>query len=251
MKILMYDVETSPNLAQVFGLFNQNLSIKQVRESSRVICWAAKWYGKPKVYFNSVHHSPSFDMTEELHNLLSEADAVCHYNGRAFDTKIMNREFLLHDLAPPDPYHEIDLLSVVRQRFKFPSNKLDFVCQELGLGAKTDHEGFELWVKCLEGDESAWKRMERYNRNDVKMLEKLYERLLPWIKTHPNHGLYMDTDRPVCPNCGSNHVIKKGYEYTQTMVYRRYRCGKCQTPIKGRKNVMSPEERENILAQSK
>lgn len=249
MNILLYDVETSPNLAQVFGLFNQNLSIKQVRESSRVICWAAKWYGKPKIYYNSIHKSPSFDMVDQLHGLLSEADAVCHYNGRSFDTKIMNREFLLHDLNPPEPSHEIDLLNVVRKRFKFPSNKLDFVCQELGLGGKTDHEGFELWVKCLEGDSAAWKRMERYNKNDVKMLEKLYEKLLPWIQTHPNHALYTDTDRPLCTNCGSAKVQSRGYDKTKTQMYRRFQCQECFTWLRSRFN--ETQNRENILTQVK
>ncbi len=251
MNILLFDVETSPSLAQVFGLFNQNISIKQVRESSRLICWAAKWYGKPKIYFDSIHESSSFDMSENLHGLLSNADATVHYNGSNFDTKIMNREFVLHDLPPPEPYHEIDLLKVVRQRFKFPSNKLDFVCQELGIGSKTDHEGFDLWVKCLEGNNEAWKRMKRYNKQDVKILESLYDRLLPWIKTHPNHGLYIDSDRPVCPNCGSTHIIKKGFERTQTMTYRRFRCGDCLTPIRGRQNVMTAEEKQSILVQSK
>ena len=84
-------------------------------------------------------------MLEGIHSLLDEADAVCHYNGTKFDMPTLNKEFLVHRMTPPPPMKQIDLLRVVKSQFRFPSNKLDYVAQRLGLGKKKDHEGHTLW----------------------------------------------------------------------------------------------------------
>ena len=87
----------------------------------------------------------------------------------------------------------------------------------------------------------------KYNIQDVKLLEDLYNELLPWIKNHPNHALYMDTTRPVCTNCGSYHVVKKGLEHTLTQSYQRYKCKDCGAPLRGRTTVLPKEKREHVL----
>lgn len=51
MKILMLDIEVSPNTAHVWGLWQQNVSINQLMESSYTLCWAAKWHGTKEVMF--------------------------------------------------------------------------------------------------------------------------------------------------------------------------------------------------------
>jgi len=192
MKILLLDIESSPNVAHVWGLWQQNVGINQLMESSYVLCWAAKWLGDKKIMFDSVHQSNPKKMLKGIYDLLDAADAVIHYNGTKFDIPTLNKEFLLHSYAPPSPYKQIDLLRVARSQFRFPSNKLDYVAQRLGLGKKTHHEGHELWVKCMNGDDSAWKIMEKYNKQDVVLLESVYHRILPWIKNHPNHNLFTD-----------------------------------------------------------
>ena len=251
MKILHLDIETAPNVVYTWGLYNQNISINQIVEPGYTLCWAAKWDDDSQVLFDSVYQSSPKKMLTNMHKLLEKADAVVHYNGKKFDIPTLNREFLLYNLSVPTPYHQIDLYQVIKNRFKFASNKLDYVCQQLGLGAKVHHKGMELWHSCMQGDEKAWGIMERYNKQDVRLLPKLYRKLLPWIKNHPNHALFSDTTRPVCPNCGSTHIQKKGIETTATMQYQRYRCADCGTPIRGRVNVMSSDKKAAVLVQSK
>ena len=155
MKILLLDIETSPNTAHVWGLWQQNVSINQLQESSYVMCWSAKWLGDKQVMFDSVYNSKPIKMLKGIHKLINEADAVIHYNGTKFDIPTLNKEFLLHGLPPPAPYRNIDLLRSVRSSFRFPSNKLDYVAQRLGLGQKTQHEGHSLWVRCMNNDPKA------------------------------------------------------------------------------------------------
>lgn len=251
MKILHLDIETAPNKVYSWGLFKQNISINQIVEPGYTLCYAAKWHEDDEVIFDSIHKSPEPDFIHGVWKLINEADAVVHYNGEKFDMPTLNKEFFLNDLAPPDSYHNIDLYKTVKKRFRFASNKLDFVCQQLGIGAKTQHTGMSLWNDCMAGDEESWKLMEKYNKQDVVLTQELYELLLPWIQRHPNHALYLDTDRPVCPNCGSTHVVKKGLETTLTMAYQRYRCQNCSTPIRGRNNTMTTEKKLNVLTTSK
>jgi DNA polymerase elongation subunit (family B) len=235
MKILHLDIESSPNTAHVWGLWQQNVSINQLMESSYVLCYAAKWQGEEDIHFDSVHQSKPKSMLKGIHVLLDQADAVVHYNGTKFDIPTLNKEFLLHGYNPPSPYKQIDLLRVVRSNFRFPSNKLDYVAQRLGLGKKHDHEGHELWVKCMNGDKDAWKRMEAYNIQDVVLLESLYDKLLPWIKTHPNHNLY--TDDVVCPTCSGHRLQKRGTAISSVGTYQRYQCKDCGSWSQSTKSV--------------
>lgn len=233
MKILLLDIESSPNTAHVWGLWQQNVSLNQLMESSYVLCYAAKWLGEKEMFFDSVHQSKPKKMLKGIHALLNDADAVIHYNGSKFDIPTLNKEFLLHRLNPPAPYKQIDLLRTVRSNFRFPSNKLDYVAQRLGLGKKQEHEGHELWVKCMNGDKEAWKRMEKYNVQDVVLLESLYNSLLPWISNHPNQNLW--DDRGVCPTCGETKLEKNGTRITTTGTYQRYKCKCCGTWSQGTK----------------
>lgn len=182
MKILFLDIETAPNTAHVWGLWDQNISISQIVESSYTLCWAAKWRGQKDILFASVQHETAKSMLAKMHHLLEEADMVVHYHGTSFDMPTLNKEFLLHGFIPPASAKELDLLKVVKKHFRFSSNKLDYVCQRLKLGKKVGHEGHMLWVKCMANEGRAWKIMERYNKHDVIILERLYEKILPWIK---------------------------------------------------------------------
>lgn len=247
----MLDIETAPNLVTVWGLWNQNVAINQIIESGYTLCWSAKWLGEKGTTFASLENSNGIDMLSDLYTLLDEADVVVHYNGSKFDIPTINKEFLQLGWTPPSPYKQVDLLKVCRKKFRFPSNKLEYVAQRLGIGGKTKHEGHTLWVKCMNNDPIAWKKMERYNRQDVRLLEKLYKKLLPWIDSHPNAALYTSVTAPTCPTCGSTKLQKRGTTTTRISKYQRYSCNKCGGWCRGRYSVLSTEEKPNILLQEK
>ena len=251
MKILHLDEETSPITAYVWGLWKQNVSLNQIIDTSRVMCFAAKWEGgSGKPMFFSEWKDGHEAMIRKLHSLIDEADAVVTYNGKRFDLPVANREFVLYGLDKPAPHHDIDLFQVVKNNFRFASNKLDNVAQELGLGSKTKHTGFQLWVDCMNGDTKAQKLMEKYNVQDVVLLPRLYKRLLPWIKDHPNHSLYSNDERPMCTNCGSHKVQSRGIQYNKTQYYNRYQCTGCGTWMRGRFTAVPKEKRMSVLAQA-
>lgn len=243
VKILLLDIETQPAIAYIWSLFDTFVPTDRIVEPGRTLCWAAKWLDKDKVTFRSVHHHGREKMIEDMYNLLEEADVVIHYNGKRFDMPTLNREFLLEGYTPPTTYKEVDLLQVVRKKFRFPSNKLDYVSQELGIGAKVVHKGMDLWKGCMAGVAKDWKVMKKYNIQDVSLLELLYRRLLPWIDNHPNRALWMkDVDKPTCRNCGGTHVQKRGMEVTKVLKYQRYKCVDCGANMRGRVRLEKPAD---------
>jgi DNA polymerase elongation subunit (family B) len=235
MKILLVDIETAPNLAHVWSLWQQNVGLAQLMESGYTLCWSAKWLGEKEVFYSSIRHGKK-KMVRDIHKLMQEADAVCTYNGNKFDIPILNKDFLLNNLPPPPPSKSIDLLRVVKGKFRFPSNKLAYVSKALGIGSKVEHSGHELWVRCMNGDQQAWTTMEKYNKQDVRLLESLYTRLKPWIKNHPNQGLYVD-DPQCCPKCGSETFQRRGMEHTATCSYQRFQCMKCSGWFRSTRNI--------------
>lgn len=226
MNILFLDIETTPALADVWGLFNVNVGLNQLRESPGLLCFSAKWLGDvdEATLCYSEHRHGQGEMVRMAHNLLHIADAVVTWNGRRFDIPHLNREFLELGYNPPAPYKQIDLYQVAKRQFRFPSNKLQYVSTALGFNGKVDHEGHGLWVKCMDGDPEAWERMEAYNKQDVILLEQLYGRFLPWINNHPSMALDGLLN---CPKCGSKRLQRRGSEVTAVSTYQRYQCQAC------------------------
>ncbi len=185
MKVLLLDIETAPNLVAVFQLKQTYINPQYIMDDGYTLCFTAKWHGLKPAFFAKTPDGHR-KMLRHIHRLLRKADAVVHYNGKKFDMPTLNAEFLLHNLPPIENLVQIDLLALVKRAFNFPSYKLDYVCQRLGLGSKVKHGGWETWKKCMKGDAKAWAAMEAYNRGDIVLLERLYDKLRPWFAT--THG---------------------------------------------------------------
>lgn len=227
MKILLIDIETSPNLAHVWGLWQQNVGLNQLIESTEMMCFAAKFLGDKRTQFYSTFHHGRAEMVQKAWDLMNEADVVMGWNSKSFDEKHLNREFLEAGLRPPSPVKSLDLMHAVKRKFRLPSNKLQYVSTLLGTAGKVQHEGHELWIKCLAGDAKAWARMKKYNVQDVDLLQEVYEQLLPWIDGHPSVALYDALEEDSCGNCGSTALKREGYAFTKLGKFQRFVCETC------------------------
>lgn len=226
MKTLYIDIETSPNVADVWALAHGYISINQLKESSRMLCFAAKWKDEKKPLFFSEWDDGTFDMVWAAKELLNEADVVVHYNGHSFDVPIIRQEMADLNLSPFSPFQEIDLLKIVRRQFRYPSNKLQYVAGRLLGESKVAHEGHSLWTKVLNGDKDAQTRFRKYCIKDTLLLEPLHDFLIPWAPTLPNQSLYSE-GAFTCPKCAGGPLVKEGFSYTQLGKYQRYSCSDC------------------------
>lgn len=171
-------------------------------------------------------------MLKEIWQLLDEADVVVGQNSKQFDVKTLNARFLFHGLPPPSPFQQVDTKLEYKKIVRIPSYKLDDMGDYFEQGRKLEHEGKELWFKCLAKDKKAWNRMLLYNKQDVLLTEKIYLKLLPWIKLHPNVGQY--DGKVCCTNCGGVDVQSRGTYFTNSGEFRRFQC-KCGKWLRGDK----------------
>jgi DNA polymerase elongation subunit (family B) len=243
-KVLIFDVETSPNLAYVWGKWKQNIYSPQFVEKSYLMSFAAKWLGDDEIIYVDNRNNDDRALVKTLYDLLDEADLVVAHNGDKFDLPTVLGRGIVHGYKPPSPYHSVDTLKVARKKFRFLSNSLADLCVELGLPLKGDHKkfaGFQLWVQCLKQNDEAWDEMREYNIQDIQSLEALYLRLRPYISGHPNVGV----DEVSCPSCGSLDLQKRGlYKPKSGLVYQRYQCNCCGSWSKGKSSLRT--ETNNI-----
>ena len=231
-KILIFDIETTPILGYTWGIWEQN--VIDIVKPWYMLCFAYKWLGESEVHVVALpdfkeryatNKEDDFELVVALRNLFDQADMIVAHNGDEFDIKKSNARFIAHGLVPPSPYVQIDTKKIAKRYFKFESNSLDKLGDYLGLGRKKETGGFGLWKGCMAGDESSWKLMISYNKQDVRLLEAIYNKLKPWHRTHPNVGHTADY---ACPKCGSTDVQKRGYARTSAgTFYQRFQCNGC------------------------
>jgi DNA polymerase elongation subunit (family B) len=223
-KILLWDIETAPNLGYIWGKYEQNV-LEYVKEWE-LLSFSYKWLGEKKIHcVTRQGQKDDKAIAKKLHALLSEADVVVAHNGDEFDAKRARAKFIEHGLPPPKPFQSVDTLKIAKSRFKFNSNRLNDLGKLLGVGSKVKTGGFDLWLGCMNDDPKSWRLMEKYNRQDVTLLEKVYLKLRPWADKHPHQGV-RGLDQ--CPKCGSGKLHKRGLMVSaQGVQYRRLQCQGC------------------------
>lgn len=245
MKKLFLDIETSPHVAYVWKLFDENISLEQLIEPTRTICVAWKFDGDDSTDFAAEWEKGGHErMIKEVWRQIDEADAIVHYNGASFDEPHLSREFLEYGLDPPSRPQTIDLFKTIKHRFRFASGKLQHVSDVLAIREGKIKTDFTLWSRVLDGDSGARAEMEEYNREDVELLVDLYGALLPWIDRHPNVGLYEDDQLMRCTRCASTELIKAGFRRTTAGKFQLYKCNECGSVSRGSKRVGSTPLRE-------
>ena len=251
-RILLVDIETSPILAYVWGRWKQNVHQAQVVNESFILTYSCKWLGEEEILYGYL--SPSevklendFRIVNELRDIINSADVLITHNGIQFDFPIINTRCVYHRIAPPSNYRPIDTLRIARNKFRFSSNKLNDLCEYLGLGVKEENGGFDTWVGYLNGKTEAIQKMVTYNIKDVELLENLYLRLRPFDNSHPNIQIYQkDINNISCPCCGSEDIQKTDkLFYTNLSAFDAYFCVDCGKRFRGRKNVI--KKRENLI----
>lgn len=248
-RILFFDIETSPILGYVWGLYDQNIGLNQINTDWTVLSWAAKWQDEDEVMYQDVSKQRNLRndkaILKNIWKLLDEADIVVTQNGKSFDSKKLNARFIINGFKPPSSYLHYDTLREARKNFGFTSNSLENLSNMLNTKHKklkhAKFAGFELWKECLKKNLAAWKEMKTYNINDVLTLEDVYNKLHPWSSNSPiNLSVFKSEtkeDNFLC-KCGSTKRTKYGYAFTKISKFQRYKCVSCGNETRGSKNLI-------------
>lgn len=244
-KILILDLETAPMKAYVWKRWKENISLEQTISEWFMLAWSAKWLYSPDIYGEvltpeEVRSEDDSRITLALYALVNKADIIIAHNGKHADIPWMNSRFILNNLEPPKPFIVIDTLEIARKQFGFSSNKLDALAGYFHIDHKL-HTDFQLWKNCMEGRQQHLDYMLEYNKKDVQILEEVYLKMAPWIKGGPNMNVLLNSEYPVCANCGSPAIelIPNQYYYTSVGKYNLYRCKDCGAISRGRFSIAS------------
>ena len=232
-RVLFYDIETAQNLVALFQLgHNDWIDPSCIVRERYIICASWQWEGESTVHAVSVLNDPKryranpfddYHVVQTLCEVLSEADLIVGHNADNFDKKWIDTRALVHGFSPLPPIASIDTYKIAKKRLLLNSNKLDYLGKLLKVGQKTPTSP-GLWMRVLQGDKKAIRQMVDYNKNDVVLLRRVFEKLRPYADTHVNRELFGAVG---CPRCGSRKVQSRGLHRAISRVYRRFQCQAC------------------------
>jgi hypothetical protein len=259
-KVLLLDVETSPMEAYIWDLVQRGGYIQPafLKKPWAMLTWAAKWLFDDKIYSGRVNTSESHNrldgsVVKPIWKLMDKAHVIVTHNGDRFDLKRLNARFALNNYPPVAPYQSIDTLKIAKSVFDIPAFKLNFLNKYFSLRQmKADAGGFQTWKDCVDGStheirDAALQKMLAYNEQDILAGEDLYVKVRPWMKSHPNLALYMDSDEPMCSRCLNTELEYCGPYATMVSKFHAYRCTQCGGIVRSKTNIISKEKRKELL----
>lgn len=227
---LFLDIETSPLTMASWGIYQEN-AIWHTK--GQILMCGYMWEGDKKPRILSQRKwglKPSKKHEEQLmwqiYSLMDEADIITGYNAKNFDIKEINGRFLEYKIPVPDGYHILDPLRMLKVVARFPSHKMGDVVEYLKIGHKLDTGGAYLWKRVIDGNEDAWKRMEEYCKEDVRLCREVYLRLRGLDKSSFNYDFYTRVGL-ACKKCGSTQLKARGYKYLRSGARKDYLCKIC------------------------
>lgn len=253
-KILVLDIELRPITAHVWRIFDETIGLNQIESDWSILSWAAKWYGKEEIFYADMRsHVGDLQndkvILQQLWDLMDEAEILIGHNISRFDIKKINTRFLKAGLKPTNKPIALDTLKMAKSQFSFTSNKLEYIANFLGVGEKSKHgkfAGFELWKEAMRGNPEAWDEMEAYNKNDVIITEKVYDKLAPYCKTYNRNAWFMEGDPLVC-SCGSEDIQSNGTRGNNSGLYHRLRCRECGKTYRSKASVTNKAQRKRFI----
>lgn len=231
IKRLFFDIETSPNIVFAWRIgYKLNLHPHDIIEERKIICISYKWEFDDKI------HSLTWDnnqcdkqMLIDFLKVANQADELIAHNGDRFDIKWIRTRCIFHRVPMFPNYKTLDTLKKAKSGFNFNSNKLDYIAQFLGVGAKVQHRGFDMWKDVLKGSEDAMREMVEYCEGDIVVLEDVFLTMQNYIKPNTHAGVLGGNLRHSCPNCGSeNNVLLKNNVTAMGTIKRLMECYGCE-----------------------
>lgn len=225
-KILIGDIETSPNRGFFWGCGKQFVGPDQIDEERKIICASWKWLHKDKV--RHVDWGKDRDDSRVLEKFLpvvEDADMVVFHNGNRFDIPWIQGRLMYYDLPPFPKVKTLDTYKEARAAFRLNSNRLNYIAEYIGREGKLNVP-YQLWKDLMNFNRPKdRKTMVEYCDQDILVLESVYKRILPYIANTFNLSVFLE-DPEACPKCGGE-LRKKGFSYTQVAIKQRYKCMDC------------------------
>lgn len=228
-KRLYFDIETSPNVGYFWQAgFKLNIGYENIIKERAIITICYKFEDDREVSFLTWDKKQcDKKMLAEFVKIANTADELCGHNSDKFDLAWIRTRCLFHGIEMFPTYTTIDTLKVSRSKFRFNSNRLDYIGKFLGLGKKL-HTGFDLWKEVMNGSQKAMDKMVKYCKQDVTLLEKIHKALGNHIAPKHHYGMTFGSSKDECPECGSDDLKRAKQSFSATGQAKiQYQCKTC------------------------
>lgn len=233
-KVLILDLERVPAWTKSLpvwdlnGLQNRRLGPHEIETWGRTICFAYRWGFTGPIRFAAEWQEGGREpFLRTAQRLLEEADVLSGHNSERFDHRHLAGDLFAElNVAIPKIKH-IDTLKLARANANYENNQLVSLTQRFGIPSKTDKYRIEVAMAAVNGDPKAQRKIELYNRGDVKASTGMLKKYLPLSGV--NLGLFEDDpSRPVCPHCATaGKMQRRGVSVKAALRYPRFQCQKC------------------------
>lgn len=234
-RILFYDMETAPLQAWIWSPGKQYVGHKQlVKGHSRygIICITYCWNdGKPAQSIDwGFHEQDTNNVVAEFDKILKTADHVIGKNNNRFDDKMLNAARMFAGLPgyPEWMKYTDDLEKQMRRYFRLPSQSLDYISNQLGLGGKISMQ-MQDWIDIVEKNRygpKALKKMINYGKKDVVDTRTLWNRLCEHFEVKLNQAVFNDVLN-ACKRCASTDIAPNGSRVSGGVKYKLFTCKSC------------------------
>lgn len=182
-RIWYYDIESTKMTVELetFELHQRSewLPWASVKRPPFLICWSGAWITTDTTPDNIRVFSSAITAAEamrgcdkriavQLRDHMDKADRWAGHNVKSFDSKKVHTRLMLNHIPAADlTIKQIDTLTLARKHLKNDSNALGYWLERLGQTGK-DKMVSEDWDLCKAGNQRAIRKMQRYNKQDVR-----------------------------------------------------------------------------------
>ncbi len=229
---LFFDIETSPNIGLFWQAgYKQKIDYSNIIKERSIICICYKWEDEKEIYsLTWDRRQCDKKLLQQFIEVANQSTEMVGHNGDKFDLPWIRTRCLFHRIEMFPEYSTLDTLKVARAKFRFNSNRLNYISKYLGFAGKIKTE-FDLWKDVLLSNSApALDKMVKYCKRDVIELEKVFKEIRKHMAPKSHYGVIFGQDRATCPECGSDDLVKSGGRVTATGLKKiRYKCNTCGT----------------------
>ena len=182
---------TKPKL-QVVPVFYDFEMTNLAADFGHMICASFKKYGEPEVTTLRIDRTavgkvkPWNDsaLAVQIRDQLEKQFLVVSYNGVMFDRKFLDTRLMgpeCRERVVRMPLHK-DLLWTAKRAFHLSSNRLQTIQEYLGLSSSKTRLDPALWNRAAAGHTPAIDYVVEHCEADVRVLEELFEYLIPFVQ---------------------------------------------------------------------
>lgn len=251
-RILYFDIESVGLEVKTYNLKVDYIGPKNVLKDWAMLSYAASFESDPEKFFYldqrfAIDKRDDRQLTEGLHEVLSNSDIIIGHNVDRFDLKKFNTKAAKYGLEPLSTKITFDTLKMARKYFAVTSNSLWFLANFFGLdNKKSEHGKFpgdKLWDECMAGNMEAWDENEHYNKQDVLTTRDLFKYLARYDSRINFQAFFQ---KPTC-SCGGHDLYKDGESFSKQGKFQVYRCHDCQKPYNGKENLIDKDIRKGFF----